>query len=195
MENPKVSEQRSVASELNSQGFSKVGSDGTTKEVSPSAKLNQKNIEPFSLNPNKFAELFKGKPTFDYSQVVEIAKNLKSLDPSKHSQIESILTSKNSNLSNNALMDIINSINETNVKKDIKTEESESNQSDSDSDDSSLGDMIEKNEEKNLVENVKENLDKLLQRSAMKKKTLKKRWWTPEEVTKNYNSNLLRMNY
>jgi hypothetical protein len=35
---------------------------------------------------------------------------------------------------------------------------------------------------KNLVENVKENIDKILSKNSIKKKTLKKRWWTPEEV-------------
>lgn len=194
MDNPKHSDQKNTGTDPSLTNVTKGTSDGLGKEVSPPSKLSQNNIEPFSPSMNKVWEMFKGKPTFDYSQVVEIAKNLKSLDPSKHSQIESILTSKSSNLTNNALMDIINSINETNSKKDIKTEETESNQSDSESDDSSLQDIIEKNEEKNLVENVKENLDKLLQRSAMKKKTLKKRWWTPEEV-KNKKGLNSRMNF
>ena len=109
-------------------------------------------------------------------------KNLKSLDPSKHSQIEWILTSNSEKLTNSAVADIMKSLNESKSKQDMKIDDQYSDSSESDSDDLSVNSLIDKKDGKNLVENVKENIDKILQKNSIKKKTLKKRWWTPEEV-------------
>jgi hypothetical protein len=132
-----------------------------------------------SFNLDKVAESIKNNPSFNYNEVVDIMKNLKSIDPSKQSQIESILTSKTENISNNAIIDIIKSLNVNNSKQEMKSEEAQSMIEETDTDSLSIVTM---SEGKNLVENVRENLDKLIQSNSLKRKTTKKRWWTPEEV-------------
>lgn len=132
-----------------------------------------------SLDLDKIAESIKTNPSFDYNQVVDIVKNLKSIDASKQSQIESVLTSKADNISNVLMKDILKSLNNANPTEESKGREESVEEEDSDEDDDS---DASSEDNKNLVENVKENLDKLIQSNSLKRKTTKKRWWTPEEV-------------
>jgi hypothetical protein len=131
-----------------------------------------------SFNLDKIAETFKTNPSFDYKQVVDIMKSLKTIDASKQSQIESVLTSKGDNITNNVIKDILKSLNTTNQAEESKIKEESSIEEDSDEDSDSEDSL----DNKNLVDNVKENLDKLIQSNSLKRKTTKKRWWTPEEV-------------
>jgi len=152
------------------------------KDLKSIEKFLPASIDDKSINLSQIAEMIKKKPTFDFTPVVEMAKNLKTLDPTKHSQIESILTSKTTDLSNNTVADLVKSLSEAIPKSESKYDEIHSNASGSYDDTISDRSIIERKDGKNLVESVKENVDKLLEKSAGKKKVLKKRWWTPEEV-------------
>ena len=186
----------------------------------------------------------------DYNDAIDIVKNLKSLDSSKQSQIESILRLQNENISNNTLnSDIMQSLkqqqfnwqqylsvnlnentkysNYNNHDEDHFNDKSKNNQSyenydnlqklgkephqknededgyhyddvdidDDDDDDDDLEDerysnldmfsiksSLDKNQNLNFLDNVKENLEQICNSNNIKRKNTKKRWWTPEEV-------------
>jgi hypothetical protein len=131
-------------------------------------------IDDKSINYTKIAQMIKEKPNFDYEQIIQISKSLKSFDATKHSQIESFLTSRNENISNQDVASLLQIIGEKAKELEaVKLEESRED---------SVSAVQAKSKSASLFQNIKENIDKLLQTNCLKKKNLKKRWWTPEEV-------------
>ena len=118
-----------------------------------------------------------------------MAKGLKSIDPSQQSRIENLLMSKDENLSKNAVADIVNSIHKNSQKRggkdgeDGSIEDSDDEELSSESDDDPADASPLKEEEITLVENVRDNIEKIFSKSNLKRKASKKRWWTPEEVS------------
>ncbi len=179
MESSEVSNPKSLTSQHKPNEVLKNFNLEALKDMKSLDKFLPVSMRGSSFNLTKIAESIKNNPSFDYAEFVDIVKNLKSIDASKQSQIESILTAKAENLSNNTISDIIKSLNLNSSTHDAKSEDAQSMIDESDSDSLSIDTM---SDGKNLVENVKENLDKLIQSNSLKRKTTKKRWWTPEEV-------------
>ena len=120
---------------------------------------------------------------FDYSKVLDIVKSLKSMSAEKQSQYESILTTRMNNNSENTLSDLMHKVSDKSDRADMDFEDEESDESLSESESGLNEYSMEAPNKKNLIDNVKENLDSLLQNDGGKKKFTEKRWWTPEEVT------------
>jgi len=146
---------------------------------------------PVSLKgtPNgidKMAEIIKNRSNFDYNQVLDIVKSLKSQFPEKQIQIDSLYNGRNENTFMNTIPELMKPLNKSNsalnpkINEDSEEEEPEEDLDDYDSHHEQTAQ--ESASRKNLVENVKENLDSILQADGGKKKFTEKRWWTPEEV-------------
>jgi len=135
---------------------------------------------PFNLRD--VAEAVRNQPFFDYNQIIQVSKNLKSIDPKQQSQIESFLASKESKVPSNMLRDIIQGLSKkdenNNQEKDQKLGEDNETLSESASEDYNL---IRPDKE-NLLDNIKENLNIIMTRDEARRKSSEKRWWTPEEV-------------
>ena len=142
-------------------------------------------LDKISVDLSEIAESLKNQPFFDYNKVVEVAKNLKSIDSIRQSQIESVLTSQQGQVFNNQIQEIINTLGkkqEGNMK--MEDEETHSDLSDNASDEGSVDFSLNRKDSAKLLDSVKENLDLIIQNDNIKKKSSKKRWWTPEEVRK-----------
>lgn len=155
------------------------------KDVKGLSKFLPMPLGQISVNLDEIAESLKNQPFFDYNKVVEVAKNLKSIGSMRQNQIESVLTQREGQLSNNKIQEIINAIGkkqEGNIK--LEEEETHSDLSDDGSDAGSVDYSLAKKDGAKLLDSVKENLDLMIQNDGLKKKNSKKRWWTPEEVRK-----------
>jgi len=131
-------------------------------------------------------ETMKSKSGIDYKEVLELTKNMYKLNAQKAASSNSVLTARGENASDNTNSGLNTASDPMGVKleeddedADLEDEsEDESDLSDSESERLALGSASKKN----LVDNVKENLDSILQADSGKKKFTEKRWWTPEEV-------------
>lgn len=141
-------------------------------------------LSEISVNLHEIAESLKNQPLFDYNKVIEIAKSLKSIDSMRQNQIESVLTSKEGQISSNQMHDIVNTLNIKQEEGAQSDAETHSNLSETVSNAESGDFLMVKNHNAKLLESVKENLDLMIKSDAIKKKNSKKRWWTPEEVSK-----------
>lgn len=138
-----------------------------------------------SVGLSELMESLKNQPFFDYNKVVEVAKNLKSIDPKRQNQIESVLTSREGQISNNQIQDIINTLGKKQENKmKLEEEETHSDLSEDASEAGSIDFSLARKDGVKLLDSVKENLNLINQDDSIKKKNSKKRWWTPEEVRK-----------
>lgn len=160
-----------------------------------SAQNQETNLEkflPVSFKgaPNgidKMAEIIQSQQGFDYNQVFDIVKNLKSQFPEKKLPIESLYNGRKEHSLMNLIPELTNPLNKNSSfidsKKNEESEEEEDSEDDLDDYDSNHEQNIHGSaSKKNLIDNVKENLDSILQADGGKKKFTEKRWWTPEEV-------------
>jgi len=158
---------------------------GGEKERITLEKLMPISLKGATNNIDKMAEILQNKSGFDYNQVFDIVKNLKSQFPENQLQIESLFTGRSENTSINTIPELISSVHKNNSILDDRIDE-DSEEQDSEED---LDDYDSNHEQtaqgstskKNLIDNVKENLDSILQADGGKKKFTEKRWWTPEE--------------
>lgn len=139
-------------------------------------------LSEIPINLGDIAASLKTQPFFDFNHVVEISKNLKSLDSTHQNQIESILTSKEAQISSNLMQDILKTLSAKKNQMEASEDETNSDDSESMSDEMSVNFSASKRDGSNLLDNIKENLDIIMKGDGMKKKNAKKRWWTPEEV-------------
>ena len=160
-----------------------------------------------SLAYDKLAESLQKNHALDYTNVIEIMKILKSIDLNQQKKLESILTSKADGISNSAITEIMENLKTDNnnsmhdlsnhSKNNIHTGGRKSSEirmmddliieemlsgDDSETDTLSIKSLIPRKDGTNLIDNVKENLDHLLQANLIKRKNTKKKWWTREEV-------------
>jgi len=159
------------------------------KDVNINSLTDLKNIQsflPLSINSTPYnlkdiAEIVKTQPVFDYNQIIQLSKNLKSIDPRQQSQIETILGSQESKAPSNTLQDLIQVLSKKDdiilPEKDEQVLDENETLSESLSEDFDLIKM----ESENLLDNVKENLDIIMQKDDIRKRNSEKRWWTPEE--------------
>ena len=165
------------------------------KDISINSLTDLKNIQsflPLSINSTPYnlkdiAEIVKTQPVFDYNQIIQLSKNLKSIDPRQQSQIETILGSQESKAPSNTLQDLIQVLSKKDdlilPEKDEQVLDENETLSESLSEDFDLVKM----ESENLLDNVKENLDIIMQKDDIRKRNSEKRWWTPEEVIISFN--------
>ena len=180
----------------------------TVKKMTNLDKILSLSLQNHPLSYDKIAECLQRNHTIDYINVIEVMKKLKSIDPYQQKQLESILSSKTDTISNNAIKEIIGNLKSDNNRiltanipyndnqfTNIGTKSSNDNKSneylisedilsgdDSDADSLSIKSLILRKEGTNLIDNVKENIDHILQANLIKKKNTRKKWWTGEEV-------------
>ena len=135
---------------------------------------------PISLRgTSENLETMKNNSEFDYKEVLEMVKNQMG---NKAASSNSVLTARGENSSEQTNA----GLNSSGVKVEDDDEDADleemsdedSDLSETESEQLALGSASKKN----LVDNVKENLDSILQADSGKKKFTEKRWWTPEEV-------------
>jgi len=124
-------------------------------------------------------ETMKSNSEFKYQGVLEMVKNQLG---NAAASINSILTARGENASDqtNAGLNTSSGAKLDDDDEDVDLEEmsdEDSDLSETESEQLALGSASKKN----LVDNVKENLDSILQADSGKKKFTEKRWWTPEE--------------
>jgi len=124
-------------------------------------------------------ETMKSNSEFNYKGVLEMVKTQLG---NKAASSNSILTSRGENASDqtNAGLNTSSGAKLEDDDEDADLEEmsdDDSDLSETESERLALGSASKKN----LVDNVKENLDSILQADSGKKKFTEKRWWTPEE--------------
>lgn len=184
MENPQVQNQQVTIPSLAFDETSSLLATETLQHPDGSDHLLLPPLKESSIGLGKMSEVMANNPNFNYNQVLEIVKNFKSINPNNSSLSESILVKRPNQISDNLGINREKASNEGNDKFDGGDDEEESEDNyDDDSeneDDQSSPDIAGR---KNLIDNVKENLDYILQTDGGKKKLTEKRWWTPEEVT------------
>ena len=182
----------------------------TIKNVSNLDKITSSPIQNHHMSYNMIAEILQKNHPINYNNIIETMKTLKNIDPDQQKQLESILSSKNDEISkitmkeiignltsdgnggvqnaiyqsqnNNNTMSIgIKSSNDKKSNDDFMSQEILSGD-DSETDSLSIKSLIPRKDGINLIDSVKENLDYLLKANLIKRKNAKKKWWTPEEV-------------
>ena len=182
----------------------------TIKNVSNLDKITSSPIQNHHMSYNMIAEILQKNHPINYNNIIETMKTLKNIDPDQQKQLESILSSKNDEISNITMKEIIGNltsdgnggvqnaiyqsqnnnntmsigIKSSNDKKsndDFMSQEILSGD-DSETDSLSIKSLIPRKDGINLIDSVKENLDYLLKANLIKRKNAKKKWWTPEEV-------------
>lgn len=182
MENPQVQTQQVSLPSLNFDETSSLLATETLQHPDGSDQLLLPPLKETSIGLGKMTEVMANNPNFNYSQVLEIVKSFKAINPNKNSLSESIIGTRPNQISDSMNINREKSSNGALESFDGKDddEDSEENYDDSENeDDQSSPDMTSR---KNLIDNVKENLDYILQTDGGKKKFTEKRWWTPEEV-------------
>ena len=153
--------------------------------------LRQSSMESGAPSYGKLMEELKKNQMFDYKSVLDMLKSNKNIAPEKITQIEKVFDPKGEKFTENTLKDALELMKEL-CKNEPTSEQDEEGLNDSEveeeEDDESMmeddGDScFEKSpNDHNLMDSIKENIDGMLGSNAMKRKTTKKRWWTPEEV-------------
>ncbi len=138
-------------------------------------RLPLKNLNQTQKNPS----------LLDFNQIIQVSKGLKSLDPAQQSQIESILASKDSKIPGNLLQELLQTLSKKESSTNNQVEERDGDDNETLSENLSDDLSLDHTENRNLLDNVKENLNLIVKREDSKKKNSEKRWWTSEEVKLN----------
>lgn len=178
MENPEVQSQQIPTPGLS---LPSLIDTGASRQIPGLEKFIAPPLKGAPVSFDSLSEIMKNNPAFDMNQVMSIVNSFKSINAEKQMQIGSLLGSRSNNPNIEGMSFTVPPLNLKSLEEDTKMEEDEDDDGlEASDDDLELSPELENR--KNLLDNVKENLDSILQADGGKKRFTEKRWWTPEEV-------------